>query len=116
MNKLISMKKLVYLFIFSLTIFSCINDDVETIDPQTEQDIIDYLEANNIDASRTSNGLYYIIEEEGTGENPTQTSNVTVAYKGYLLNGSVFDQSSSEGASFGLNQVIPGWTLGHTLI
>lgn len=106
------MKNLFYLFLISFTITSCVNDDVETIAPQTEQDIISFLEANNIDAERTNNGLYYIIEEEGTGENPTSTSNVTVAYTGFLLNGTVFDQSSAEGVSFGLDRVIAGWTLG----
>jgi FKBP-type peptidyl-prolyl cis-trans isomerase FkpA len=38
------------------------------------------------------------------------SSNVTVAYKGYYTNGNVFDKSSDEGISFGLNQVIKGWT------
>ena len=39
-------------------------------------------------------------------------SNVTVAYKGYFLNGAVFDQSDAEGITIGLNQVIAGWTEG----
>jgi FKBP-type peptidyl-prolyl cis-trans isomerase FkpA len=103
------MKKLLYLFLVSLTIISCSEDE---FNPENEQDIIAYLEDNNINATRTSSGLYYIIEEEGTGENPTSNSNVTVAYKGYLLNGTVFDESPSSGISFGLNQVIRGWTEG----
>jgi FKBP-type peptidyl-prolyl cis-trans isomerase FkpA len=56
--------------------------------------------------------LYYIITNSGTGTQPTVSSNVTVAYKGYFTNGSVFDQSGSAGISFGLNQVIKGWTEG----
>ena len=56
--------------------------------------------------------LYYIINEQGTGTQPTAASNVTVAYKGYFTNGNVFDQSKAEGISFGLNQVIKGWTEG----
>lgn len=103
------MKKLLYLFLVSFTIISCSEDEFE---PQNEQDIINYLEENNIDATKSIGGLYYIIEEEGTGENPTTSSNVTVAYKGYLLDGTVFDESPSSGISFGLNQVIPGWTFG----
>ena len=106
------MKNSLYLFLIGFTVISCVNDDVETIPPQTEQDIINFLEENNIDAERTSNGLYYIIEEEGTGENPTQSSNVTVAYRGFLLNGTVFDQSPQSGISFDLDRVIAGWTLG----
>ena len=56
--------------------------------------------------------MYYIINEQGTGTQPTAASNVTVAYKGYFTNGNVFDQSKAEGISFGLNQVIKGWTEG----
>ncbi len=37
---------------------------------------------------------------------------MTVAYKGYYTNGNVFDQSKPEGISFGLQQVIKGWTEG----
>jgi FKBP-type peptidyl-prolyl cis-trans isomerase FkpA len=49
--------------------------------------------------------LYYIINEPGTGKQPGN-SNVTVAYKGYLLMERFFDQSSEAGISFGLQQVI----------
>jgi FKBP-type peptidyl-prolyl cis-trans isomerase FkpA len=38
--------------------------------------------------------------------------NVTVAYKGSYTNGNVFDKSSDAGISFGLQQVIKGWTEG----
>lgn len=86
--------------------------DIDLLAIENKQDIAIYLEENNINATKTTNGLYYIIEEEGSGENPNFNSNVTVAYKGYLLNENVFDESSSEGISFDLNQVIPGWTLG----
>jgi FKBP-type peptidyl-prolyl cis-trans isomerase FkpA len=56
--------------------------------------------------------FYYVINEAGTELNPHASSNVTVAYKGYYTNGNVFDKSSDEGISFGLNQVIKGWTEG----
>ena len=69
---------------------------------------------NNLQAEKSPSGLYYIIENEGTGLNPTTTDQVRVAYKGYFLNGTVFDQSAPEGISFNLQQVIPGWTEGIT--
>ena len=56
--------------------------------------------------------MYYVINEEGTGDNPTASSNVTVAYKGYFTDGNVFDESNVDGISFNLGGVIPGWTEG----
>ncbi|UJH91403.1 FKBP-type peptidyl-prolyl cis-trans isomerase [Antarcticibacterium sp. 1MA-6-2] len=104
-------------FFALLVIFfiSCGNDD-EPVDYITENDkeIKAYLEQNNLEAEKSSSGLYYIIEDEGTGERPTATDRVRVAYKGYFTNGMVFDQSTSEGVSFGLQQVIKGWTEGIT--
>lgn len=102
-----------------LTVFlSCDSDSNknESVDykVQNEQDITAYINEKNLDAQKSDSGLYYVINEEGTGERPTSTSNVTVAYKGYYLNGSVFDQSNSNGISFGLQQVIKGWTEGIT--
>jgi FKBP-type peptidyl-prolyl cis-trans isomerase len=69
-------------------------------------------------AKTTASGLRYIIEKEGEGVAPTATSKVTVHYSGYLLNGNKFDSSVDRGqpATFGLNQVIPGWTEGLQLI
>ncbi len=69
-------------------------------------------------AKTTASGLRYIIEKEGEGEAPKATSSVTVHYTGYLLNGNKFDSSVDRGqpATFGLNQVIPGWTEGLQLL
>ena len=98
-----------------LTLFISCSKDTKTVTDYTaknEQEIKDYLAKNNLIAQRSTSGLYYIINEQGTGTQPTAASNVTVAYKGYFTNGNVFDQSKAEGISFGLNQVIKGWTEG----
>ena len=97
----------VSLFIFT----SCSNDD-SNFESQTEEDIIKYIEDNNLNAKKTDSGLYYVINAEGSGTRPTSNSSVTVAYKGYLLDGKTFDQSSASGATFPLNKVISGWTEG----
>lgn len=57
-------------------------------------------------------GLQYEVIEAGTGAMPTSTSQVTVHYHGTLTTGVVFDSSVDRGqpSSFGVNQVIKGWT------
>ena len=59
-------------------------------------------------------GLQYEIITRGSGVKPKATDEVTVHYKGTLLNGNQFDSSYDRGepATFMLNQVIPGWTEG----
>ena len=98
-----------------LTLFISCSKDTETVTDYTaknEQEIKDYLAKNNLTAQRSTSGLYYIINEQGTGTQPSAASNVTVAYKGYFTNGNVFDQSKAEGISLSLNKVIRGWTEG----
>ncbi|HLU87110.1 MAG TPA: FKBP-type peptidyl-prolyl cis-trans isomerase [Taishania sp.] len=60
----------------------------------------------------TLSGLQYEVIEEGEGDSPTATSQVTVHYEGTLIDGTVFDSSIRRGtpATFGVNQVIAGWT------
>lgn len=59
-------------------------------------------------------GLQYKVITEGTGPKPTATNQVKVDYHGTNIKGEVFDSSVERGqpATFGLNQVIPGWTEG----
>lgn len=66
----------------------------------------------------TASGLQYEVLMPGTGAKPLATDQVTVNYKGTLLSGLEFDSSYKRGepTSFGLNQVIPGWTEGVQLM
>lgn len=66
----------------------------------------------------TASGLKYRILRKGTGANPKATDSVNVNYHGWLDGGKVFDSSYSRGQpiSFGLNQVIKGWTEGMQLV
>lgn len=60
----------------------------------------------------TDSGLQYQVVKEGTGKSPKPGDQVTVHYTGKLLDGTVFDSSVESGkpATFGVTQVIPGWT------
>jgi FKBP-type peptidyl-prolyl cis-trans isomerase len=105
------------LLILIIALFASCDSDFKETKPkdytvENEAEINIYITENELDAQKSKTGLYYVIEEEGTGTQPTTTSNVTVAYKGYFTNNSVFDESDEDGISFPLNGVIPGWTEG----
>ena len=81
---------------------------------QNEEEIISFIADNDLDAIRSETGLYYVVNNLGTGTQPNSTSDVLVRYTGSFTNGEIFDQSGSEGASFNLQNVIAGWTEGIT--
>ena len=66
----------------------------------------------------TASGLEYRVVAPGSGESPKATDEVTVNYRGTLLDGTEFDSSYKRGepASFPVGRVIPGWTEGLQLM
>ena len=92
-----------------------------------------YIQEKGLTASKTESGLYYVIEQEGTGEATTPGTTMYVNYAGYLLDGTLFDTSIPEIAkannmfdeqrpyealpvNVGMGQVIPGWDEGLMLL
>jgi FKBP-type peptidyl-prolyl cis-trans isomerase len=85
-----------------------------------KEDGLKFLEENKTKegVQVTASGLQYVVLQEGTGEHPVATSSVEVHYHGTTPDGTVFDSSVDRGKtiSFGLNQVIKGWTEGVQLM
>lgn len=109
---------------------SCIMLELEMVkhnDPNGPQKKIDdaaiqkYIKEHKLsNAIKTKTGLYYIITKAGEGPAPTQNTQVEMGYKGMLLDGTVFDESSKHGGTFkfplGQGQVIAGWDEGVALL
>jgi FKBP-type peptidyl-prolyl cis-trans isomerase len=99
-----------------------------------DQTIIEnYIAENNLDAQRTEEGLYYVIDKKGKGRKPVQGESVSVNYVVRLMDGTFIDSSdaalSKENGKFspgrtygpykfalGTRAVIRGWDLGIALI
>lgn len=92
-----------------------------------------YVAENNLNASRTESGLFYVIEKEGDGPEIEQGNTASVDYTGYVLDGTLFDTSVEEtarkngtfqeGRSYaplsievGVGRVIKGWDEGLLLL
>ncbi len=70
------------------------------------------------EVTETASGLQYEVLKQGDGPKPSATSKVNTHYHGTTIDGKVFDSSVQRGQpiSFGLNQVISGWTEGLQLM
>ena len=79
-----------------------------------EQEGIAYLAENakKEGVVTTESGLQYEVLAKGSGASPKPDDSVTVHYTGTLIDGTVFDSSVERGepATFGVTQVIAGWT------
>lgn len=113
----------------------CENERGECADEQLAKDvqiIQNYLEDNNLEAERHPTDLFYIIEEEGTGDTPNQGQEIVANYTGKFLDGRVFDTSIESEAreagiynpnrnyapfsfTLGAGRVISGWEIAFSL-
>jgi FKBP-type peptidyl-prolyl cis-trans isomerase FkpA len=130
------MRKLLILFAFLLPIAiftSSCTDDSDAIEYQKQQEelqkqiyeqfgkdtliIQKYLSDHQLTATKHVSGIYYIINEPGDEYHPNDNSYITVNYKGYLTDGTVFDQTKvGEPNSSPLYMLILGWRHGIPLI
>jgi peptidylprolyl isomerase len=83
--------------------------------PKTPTDV----KAAPKNATKTASGLAYRVLQKGKGkDHPAATNRVTVHYTGWTTDGKMFDSSVTRGepTTFGLNQVVKGWTEGVQLM
>lgn len=110
---------LLFLLTLIMPLASCLKD-LPTPEEQLADDIKiieSYLKSKNLTAKSTASGLHYIIDQPGGGGSPTLQDTVTVEYKGYFTNGTVFDQTEAgKTISFPLKNVILGWQEGMQLL
>jgi len=123
-------RKLFILIALPIVITSCLKSSNQnsscnsvlstTVAPPTEVAAVQaYLATNAITATQHPSGLFYNINQAGSGEVPGACSTVTVKYKGTLTNGTGFDSSykvAPDGYPFQLGQLIPGWQIGIPLV
>lgn len=72
--------------------------------------------AANPNLKKTASGLVYEVISEGSGPKPTADNTVSAMYKGMLIDGTVFDESTEGPREFPLKNVIKGWTEGIQLM
>ncbi len=112
------MKKIILpvlgLLVLLFTFAGCSKDNIKKQAETDHQLILNYVSSHNLKGQFTNSGLYYVILKSGNDKHPTLSSKLYADYKGYFLNGKVFDQST--GFKFTLSSVIAGWQEGLQLI
>lgn len=106
------MKIVFQILILAFILVSCAKKKAEK-QAKLDDDILkQYVLDHGLNATKTESGLYVVIEEPGTGSACNSFATVKASYKGYFIDGEVFDSSSATGIVFDLQQVIQGWTEG----
>ncbi|MBK9329351.1 MAG: FKBP-type peptidyl-prolyl cis-trans isomerase [Sphingobacteriales bacterium] len=106
------MKKLLLLLLIPVLVYSCKKSDAEQarIDKQI---LLKYIADSSLVVDSTASGLYYAIADSGSGVSPSSGSYITVYYKGYYTDGTIFDQNPAGTPINGfLGGFIPGWIEG----
>lgn len=89
---------------------ACGSDDPEKQAAKDREKIIDYIEKHDLDAHELETGVFYVIEQTGNGNFPTENSTVVLNYTGKLLSGKQFDVGF--GSSLNLRGTILGFRYG----
>ncbi|MDB5206186.1 MAG: FKBP-type peptidylprolyl isomerase [Flavisolibacter sp.] len=120
------MKKIFFGVLVVASLAGCIKGDDEqkcnynecgVVAPASEiQAVQSYLSANSITAIQHCSGMFYTIEQQGTGTTPTACSYVVFNYKGKLTNGTGFDSTTTAPLSIELSRLVTGFKNGLPLL
>ncbi len=108
-----------FLVIFSIVLLSTLIGSCKKEDQgELDREIIEaYVLEHELNGQFNESGLYYVIEEPGGDAHPSVYSEVTVYYKGYFLDGTVFDSNiGGDKLTTPLYNLIRGWQQGLQLI
>ncbi len=98
------------LFVFT----ACKKEDPDAVAAEDRKKIEKFIKENDLEdvAVRHESGLYYVMENEGTGSHPDMNTVIRMRYEGYLLDDTdvVFDKS--DGTFIQLGTTIQGWQIG----
>ena len=106
------MRGLPYLFL--LIVFSCstyTEEELEGFDNQIKS----YVKDKKITFSKTEEGVYYNIKQQGIGRKIIYGDSVLISYKGVLLDGTLVDEQKKP-IWFAVKDLIAGWKYTLTLI
>lgn len=93
-----------------LTFSSCSRNDPDVIAERDRKKILEYIEEHDLDAIELEEGVFAVINREGTGGHPAENSVVKMNYIGYLLNDNVFDEGYN--ARVNLQGAVRGFRIG----
>ena len=92
-------------------LYTYYSSEPSTAAEKDENAIIDYAIENSLDVERTPSGIYYLVHEQGDGDKIEYGQPLEVHYKGYFLDGKVFDSSyeRERPIKFRVGNMIGGW-------
>jgi len=92
-------------------LYASYHQNPQTQAQRDENVLIDYAIDKGLDPQKTASGMYYVIQEEGTGTILKHNDPFKAHYQGYFLDGKVFDSSYKNGQPIRhtVGGMIPGW-------
>lgn len=92
---------------------SCSYNECAVVAPATEIDSVKaFLAVRGISATQHCSGLFYTVDDPGTGATPTVCNTIAFTYEGRLTNGKIFDSSITRALAGPLNGLITGFKNG----